>query len=310
MCRDQNRRKKIPTLINSVMAMVLNTLFPNNETRKEVIISSILVGFSVYLLLIIYQPYGTSEFQNDHKYLLLLPYFIFFAICFGSVSAYFRNSRKYTVLTEVCKNILILLASSVFCYFYNSLLLSRVHLSFENYLYMLAYTSALGIPVMIASALGRYIYFNHKANVNNITEISRKVNHDLTDRSDDRILNGDLKNLTITSDYANFSFQLTEENFIYAEAADNYCIIYFYKESNFVKEMIRISLNKLLDQVQTDNIRQIHRSCIVNLKRVNKFKGNASGYKISIKDIDKELTISRNYIPSIVPVLKDIAARP
>ncbi|MDP9961647.1 hypothetical protein [Chryseobacterium lathyri] len=59
------------------MAMFVDILFPNNETRKEVVISSILVGLSVYLLLIIYQPYGTSEFQNDYKYLLLLPYFIF-----------------------------------------------------------------------------------------------------------------------------------------------------------------------------------------------------------------------------------------
>lgn len=174
---------------------------------------------------------------------------------------------------------------------------------------MLAYTSALGIPVMIAFTLGRYIYFNHKANVNN-TEISRKGNNDLTDKSDDNILSDALKNLTITSDYANFSLELNEENFIYAEAADNYCIIYFYNDRDLAKEMIRISLTKLLDQVQTDNIRQIHRSCIVNLKQVNRFKGNASGYKISIKDIDKELTISRNYIPSIIPVLKDIAARP
>jgi len=74
--------------------------------------------------------------------------------------------------------------------------------------------------------------------------------------------------------------------------------------------MIRISLTKLLNQIQTDAIKKVHRSFIVNLKKVTKCKGNTSGYKISFENIDKELTISRNYIDSTLPVLKNLAVHP
>ena len=74
--------------------------------------------------------------------------------------------------------------------------------------------------------------------------------------------------------------------------------------------MIRISLTKLLGQIQNDSIKKVHRSFIVNLKKITKLKGNTSGYKISIENSEKELIISRNHISSIVPVLKNFGFRP
>lgn len=87
-------------------------------------------------------------------------------------------------------------------------------------------------------------------------------------------------------------------------------MIYFYKNEILQKQMIRISLSKLLDQIETDAIKKVHRFYIVNLKKVTKFKGNSSGYRISIKNIEKELKISRKYIDLTVPVLKNFAVRP
>ncbi|WP_404986238.1 LytTR family transcriptional regulator DNA-binding domain-containing protein [Chryseobacterium sp. M5] len=124
------------------------------------------------------------------------------------------------------------------------------------------------------------------------------------------ILKNSSRSLRIISEYGNFSLEISETDFIYAEAADNYCIVYFYKNNIPEKEMIRISLSKLLQQVQTDVIQQTHRSFIVNLSKVIRFKGNSSGYKLSLDNFENELAISRNFISVIVPILKDLTIRP
>lgn len=283
--------------------------FPNNETLQEVLLTSSLAGLSVYILLIIYQPYGTSNFEHSYKYTLLFPYAVIGFLSFCSFALLFKKNKKWTLVYEIFKSILILLMASVLSYFYNALFLSRVSLSFENYLHMLFYTAALFFPVIIVFILGRYIYFIRQINKNTRTLLNQNGSELVVLEQGYKTSN--VSNpLRIISEYGNYNLEIPETDFIYAEAADNYCIIFFYKNNIPEKKMIRISLSKLLQQVQTGIIQQTHRSFIVNLSKVIKFKGNSSGYKLSLDNFEKELTISRNFIPVILPILKDLTIRP
>jgi DNA-binding LytR/AlgR family response regulator len=172
---------------------------------------------------------------------------------------------------------------------------------------MFAYTSALGLPVATIYILARYIYLKNKPLANTTKSGNKSV---IKSEHGVEIKESPLKQkLCIVPDYGKFSLEIQRDEFVFAESADNYCILFFYNNGILQKEIIRISLTKLLNQVQNDTIKKVHRSFIVNLKKVTKFKGNASGYKISIENIEKELTISRNYIDSVLPVLKNLAAR-
>lgn len=291
--------------------MILRTQYPNNETNKEIILTSSIVGILLYLLLIIYQPFGTSQFEHSYKYLLLFPYAVITGFSFCCVNLLLlKQKREWTIGLELFNTFLILLLISSLSYLYNTLFLSKVNLSFENYLYMFAYTLALELPVAAIYILARYIYLNNKNKPfkNTIISSNRSV---IKSENYIEINESNLKQkLRIVSDYANFSLEIQQEDFVFAESADNYCILYFYNNDILQKEMIRISLTKLLNQIQTDTIKKVHRSFIVNLKKVTKFKGNTSGYKISIENIEKKLTISRNYIDSILPVLENLAVHP
>lgn len=290
--------------------MISKVPFPNNETFRELLLTSFLAGLSVYFLLIIYQPYGTSDFQHSYKYVMLFPYAVICFLSFCSFAFIFSKKKEWTLAEEIFKNILILLTASVASYFYNALILSKVQLSFENYLYMLVYTSALFFPVIIVFILGRYIHFTERSNLQTATVLNRNRSQYIAEEKDLEVLATTSSILRITSEYGNYSLEIPETDFIYAEAADNYCIVYFYKNDGPEKEMVRISLSKLLQQVQTDVIRQTHRSFIVNLSKVVRSKGNSSGYKLSLDDLNNELTISRNFIPAVLPILKDLAIRP
>lgn len=292
--------------------MFYKITYPNNETLREIILTSSLAGVSLYTLLIIYQPFGTNEFQHSFKYVLLLPYALICALSFLCFSVLFKRKSNWTIVAEVFKTILALIASSILSYFYNTFFLSRVNVSFENYLYMFCYTAALGVPVVIIYILGRYIYLSHKAKPKADTNETNNQQHIQTNAA---LISKESETLShckliITAKYSNINLEMLVDDFVFAEAADNYCIIYFYKNNTLKKEMIRISLSNLLHQIESDSIKQIHRSSVVNLKKVIKFKGNSSGYKITLENVENELSISRNYITSIVPILNKLATRP
>lgn len=286
--------------------MILRAQYPHSETNKEIILTSSLIGVILYFLLIIYQPFGTSQFEHSYKYLLLFPYAIITTFSFCSINLLLpKEKTKWTIGSELFKTFWIFVLISSLSYFYNTLFVSKVSFSIENYLYMFGYTSALGFPVVAVYILARYIYLNNRNIQANEIKSSEKTIIKYEKNETEKNVT-----LSIVADYANFSLEIEEENFVFAESADNYCMIYFYKKEILQKEMIRISLIKLLDQIETDVIKKVHRSYIVNLKKVTKFKGNSSGYKISIKNIEKELTISRKYIDLTLPVLKNFVVRP
>lgn len=286
--------------------MILDPIYPYKETNKEIIITSSMVGALLYLLLIIYQPFGTSQFEHGYKYLLLFPYAIICALSFCCIKILFsKNKKKWTIGSELLNTFLTLLLISVLSYFYNSLFLSEVNLSLENYLYMFTYTIALGLPVLTIYIMARYIYLiqNSESSV-----VKFKTNNRVTIEAENIVKT----KFNIVSDYANFHLEIAQDDFIYAEAADNYCILYYYEKGILKKEMIRISLIKLLNQIQSDPsdcIKRVHRSFIVNLKMAKKYKGNSAGYKITLANIEKELPVSRKYIESAAPILKNFATR-
>ena len=144
--------------------MILTKLYPNNETSKEITITSSIAGGSFYLFLIIYQPFGTNQFEHAYKYLMLFPYAIIATVSFCSVNILIAKcKKKWTIGLELTKISLILFLISTLSYLYNSLFLSTIKLSFVNYCYMFLYVSAVGLPISFIYILARYIYLNKKS---------------------------------------------------------------------------------------------------------------------------------------------------
>lgn len=289
--------------------MIFKFKYPNNETNKEIVITSSIAAILLYLLLIIYQPFGTNQYMVSFKYVLLFPYAIISGFSFFFVNYFFKNQKeKWTIGLELFKIFIILFIISCFSYLYNTFFLSKVNVSLKNYLYMFAYTTALGFPVVTIYVLARYIYLNSKKS--SLIEIINFEESII--KSDDQIeldKNTFKKSLYIQSDYSDY-IDIDLDDFIFAESADNYCMLYFYRSNILQKKIIRISLTKLLSQIQSDEIKRIHRCYIVNLKKVSNFKGNSSGYKISVEKIEKKLIISRSYIDSVLPILEKLSIRP
>ncbi len=267
--------------------------YPKSESFKEILISSLGAGISVYLFLIIFQPFGTESFHHPYKLLLLFPYCIIFGGAFLIANLTTSRFTSWNIRSELVKIISILLLGSVLSYFYNSLFLSHVELDWGNYFYMLLYSLAVGIPVSVIYILSRYIYLK-----NMHENIARDISQQLITSSlpeQQNILKITAQNTVLT---------INENDFLCLQSMENYCTFYFLENHLVKKLLVRISLSNALQQIETDSIKKCHRSYIVNIGRVKDLKGNAQGYKLILPEINFDIPVSRSFIPVIIPQLQ------
>lgn len=266
--------------------------YPKSESFKEIFVSSLGAGVSVYLFLIIFQPFGTENFQHPYKFLLLFPYCVIFGTVFLMANLITFRFTHWNIGAELLKIIFILFFGSILSYFYNSLFLSHIELDLGNYFYMFLYSLAVGIPISIIYILSRYIYLKNIHEKKALT-ISQHLPVPAPEQ----------QNLLKIS-AQNTELMINEKDFLCAQSMENYCTFYFLENNSLKKTLIRISFSNVLQQIETDSVKKCHRSYIVNLRRVKNLKGNAQGYKLILPEIDFEIPVSRSFIPSIIPQLQ------
>ncbi|MEG0925802.1 LytTR family DNA-binding domain-containing protein [Chryseobacterium sp.] len=267
--------------------------YPKSKSVKEILISSVAAGILVYLFLIIFQPFGTENYHHPYKYLILFPYTLIFGAAFFVSSLFVFKFKDWNIGSELLKIFVILLLGSIFSYLYNTLFISHVKLSLENYGYMLLYSLAVGIPISTIYILSRYIYLKN---------IHENIAQEIAPRLMDSHENTKEKILKIFGN--NIDLAIAEEDFLCAQSMENYCNLYIVENNAIKKLLLRISLSNVLSQVETDSIKKCHRSYIVNLEKVKNLKGNAQGYKLILPEIDFEIPVSRSFISNIIPGLQ------
>lgn len=267
--------------------------YPKSESFKEIFVSSLGAGVSVYLFLIIFQPFGTESFHHPYKFLLLFPYCIIFGTAFFTANLMTSRFNNWNIGTELLKIIFILFVGSILSYLYNSLFLSHVKLDLVNYFYMFLYSLAVGIPISIIYVLSRYIYLKniHENTARNISQHLPVSAHELQQN----LLKISAQNLELI---------INENDFLCAQSMENYCTFYFLDNHTIKKMLVRISLSNALQQIETSSVKKCHRSYIVNLGKVKNLKGNAQGYKLILPEIGFEIPVSRSFISSIIPQLQ------
>lgn len=267
--------------------------YPKSESVKEILLSSIAAGLSVYIFLIIFQPFGTENFHHPYKYLLLFPYCIIFGATFLVVNLSLSRYNDWNIGAELLKILVILFLGSILSYLYNTLFLSHVEPSFWNYCYMLLYSLAIGIPISTIYVLSRYIY---------LKRTHEHIAHNISEQ-----LNGNATiapNTLVKVSANNTELTISEDDFLCVQSMENYCTIYFLDNEKLKKTVLRISFSNILKQVETNAIKKCHRSYIVNLGKVKSLKGNAQGYKLILPEIDFEVPVSRSFISDIIPQLQ------
>ena len=270
------------------------------------------IGLSVFLLLILFKPFGL---ENNPDYILFSAYMstcgafagLITTVIIPLIFPLYFNEAKWTIkrnlIWVICINILfatiMFLALNIFLIFrYNA----SNDFSLRNFLWWVYLQLIFGVPLGIIINLVNQYYLLKKHlkvadNINN-SIYERTIEQLQTGWEEDKqkfVSNNDLNSIEFEIDKLN-KVTLGVDNLIYVEAMGNYLnILYQRKEIN--KITIRETLSNIEKKIgNSSQIYQPHRSYLVNLQDIKSVTGNSQGLKIHLKSSDKIIPVSRNKI--------------
>ena len=87
--------------------------------------------------------------------------------------------------------------------------------------------------------------------------------------------------------------ELELQDLLYIEASDNYSTIYWKDAAGLQKKMLRVNLKNIESQLDNTLVVRCHRSFMVNINAITHVEGNTNGYRLSIRDTEVTVPISR-----------------
>lgn len=112
--------------------------------------------------------------------------------------------------------------------------------------------------------------------------------------------NTKLSPLTITNEDGKIELKVLPSEILFCSAADNYVEIHFLRTSQPEKVLLRSSLKRIEEQLQTQShMVRCHRSYLVNLDQIAQANGNSAGLRLQINHVPHILPVSRAYVSQL-----------
>lgn len=102
------------------------------------------------------------------------------------------------------------------------------------------------------------------------------------------------KKILIKSKLKKEELEFFPSQFLYAESDGNYVDFNIIREGKIIKKTIRNSISNVEMQLSgVPSMLRVHRAYIVNLEMIKSRKGNTAGFRLTLKNGDKEIPVSR-----------------
>jgi LytTr DNA-binding domain len=260
------------------------------KTTRHAFLQSAIEGIFVALFLVIIQPFDTSNIEIEHKNLYLASYGMVTFFCaillrFGIFKAFpnFFSETKWTIAREIA-SILFLIFLIALGNILLTIFLFNISFTFKQSLEMLVSVLTIGVFPISFGVLVNYIIQLKK--YNKPFDVEKGLNSPKVESNQE---------ISLLAENEKDKIDIDPKNLVYITSSDNYSTVFFLKNNELDKELIRSSLSRLENQIQNEKIVRTHRSFIVNLMHVQKVSGNAQGYKLHIQDQEIQLPVARKY---------------
>lgn len=255
------------------------------------------IGFPIFYLLV--QPFGVINWECEHKTALLLglalPLFIGLNFNFYLITALFPKPFKeenWTIGREILWSIwnIVSIVLLVNIYFR---LLPACGVEPTSLTNTLSYGILVGLlPSLIC------VQYNQLQFARRQLKKLEQLNNLLSERQ------GIIDNETINLKGQNEDIELVLNDLLFVEAQDNYINIVWQNKSGLQQRLIRGKLKDIEDQLNFEFIKKCHRSYIVNLSNVKSVSGTSKGYKLNLKQGQKQVPVSRDQSQEIILFLE------
>lgn len=250
--------------------------------KRKVLVGLILCIYLSFIVIVL-EPFDTSQFEADHKALLLSGYGVLTLVVFVIHSSieniwYSRIGKVWSVHHEIISMLVFCLFSGTVLYLYNRFIVNGVPCTISTYWRFLSVTVACMIPVFIPPML----YLRQKFGEQIIPPAENFI-----------ILTGENKNEIL---------KMEKEELLFIRAIENYIEICFTdKSKKVISKTFRQTLSNVCEQLPF--LEKCHRSYLVNISNIKEIAGNSQGAKISFVVGEKEIPLSKTYYKHIKNIL-------
>lgn len=251
-------------------------------------------GVFVFIFLIVYQPFGASEVLKDKALFLsgfglsvfLSLVFIYFIspILFKS----FFKSEYWTVKREIILVVSCFIIIAIFNYIYNSTVGKDIAVQ-RSLLSFIGVTVSIGFFPLMGLVFLTEKYLNTKNRVQ-AGALSEKIQPSINHSEHDLLIKITSENIKEAP------LEINVDEFIYATSDNNYTTIFYVKDNEIRRNLLRLSIKNLEKQLSAFNsIIRCHRSYIVNKQKIRSINGNARSLMVQLDLVDKKIPISRSF---------------
>ena len=272
----------------------LNRPYPLIEKAKDKTI--LVAGFALftYLFLLFYEPFNTAEIKVNKAI-----YLAGFGFCVGlalSINYFLLPAimpRGFHAETwQIKKEIIYLLWSFLFIailnYIFNTTFGQGIAPQ-HSVLKFLGKTISIGMFPLLA-----LLYFTERYLSNRNEDAATVLDQQLTKSAPKSI---EYPSIVIQPDTLKSPrLELQLKDFLFAASDNNYTTFYFFRQGALKREMLRISMKKVEEQLRgVDQIIRCHRSYLVNKLKIQHVRGNARSINLQLEHYDGDIPVSRSF---------------
>lgn len=279
---------------------LLKEPYPFPENSRRTLRKILIVSLFVSLFLLVFEPFGLSQWGNPNKRWYILGYgvvtlifFLFENYVWRLLFPFWYREGKWTVSREIFAQLVLIFFIAVGNVWYSHLI-GVIHLSVRSFFVFLTWTLSVGLFPAVMGTTFTYIKIS-KLHTNQAAEILPAEEHPIMATA---------ASIELVAENEKDKIHVPVHALRYIESADNYATVVWESEGKLEKELLRSSLSRLENMIQDPYVVRVHRSFIANLHRVKSVSGNAQGYRLHL-DV-AEVPVSRKYGPQTLALLKKL----
>lgn len=289
------------------MLNYLKRPFPVRYTPWKVIITA---SGTIFLLLILFQPFGLSYLKNESdKWMKIIGFTIITAISVSTSTILlpflfkgYYDIRKWTIGKYLLNTFFIIFFIAIGNFSFDWITMNHpkeIFWSVFSSYFISAFIVGL-IPSVIITFLTQNYYL--RQNLREAEQLNLKLQ---TFKEKE---NKDNKTIVTLAGTTKEAVTLEPQNILYIEANGNYTAIHYLSKQNEIKKiLLRTTISLISEKLKEYSIIQrCHRAYLINLTFIMHVEGNMQGFLVKIKHTSNKIPVSRKYTKSIKEKLEHI----
>lgn len=271
----------------------LNKPYPFDIDLKNNIKGISGISLGMFLFILFFQPVELENFNFENRLLIIAGYGAITLTILAATRLLLPwtfpkvyTPGKWNMKLEIILNVSIWILNATAYAFYTRYV---AHVSLSMYLMFKIVLLSIA-PVIILIIINERKFLRKYLGQLTDQKVYLNIRESVT--KDDPLVQVEL-----FSENRSEKINLSSQQLILIQSADNYVEIFFKEDDQIQKTLVRNTLKNIEEQLKNNsNIIRCHRTFIVNIKYVTKLTGNYQGFRLKLPDLDTEVPVSRQYL--------------